>query len=147
MAFPKCSMEPLSWKGHLLWRGTSSLQMQASHTTGKEYSDRKRLLAVIPGPSPISAKGQPKGPRQLTLPCAKKLHWRLTLCHPTDRSPPGSSVHGSSPSKKTEVGCHMIRQGVFPTPARNPHILSIMHRQVGSLPLAPPEKPHSALVL
>ena len=60
VAFPKCSLEPLSWKGHLLWRGTSSLQMQASHTTGREYPDRKRLLAVIPGPSPISAKGSPR---------------------------------------------------------------------------------------
>ena len=41
----------------------------------------------------------------------------------------------------------MIRQGVFPTQALNPHILSIMHWQVGSSAPAPPEKPPSALVL
>ena len=28
---------------------------------------------------------------------------RLTLCHPTDCSPPGSSVHGDSPVKNTGV--------------------------------------------
>ena len=30
---------------------------------------------------------------------------RLTLCNPMDRSPPGSSVRGDSPGKKTGVGC------------------------------------------
>ena len=25
--------------------------------------------------------------------CAKLLQWRLTLCYPMDRRPPGSSVH------------------------------------------------------
>ena len=140
-------MEPLSWKGHLLWQGTSSLQMQASHTIGREYSDRKRLLAIIPGPSPISAKGQPKGPGHVTLPCGKKLHWCLTLCHPINHSLPSSFVHGNSPSNKTGVGCHTLLQGIFPTQGSNPHVLSRMHWQVGSLPLVPPEKPHSALVL
>ena len=30
----------------------------------------------------------------------------LTLCNPVDCSPAGFSVHGDSPSKNTEVGCH-----------------------------------------
>ena len=30
----------------------------------------------------------------------------LTLRDPMDCSPPGSSVHGDSPGKNTEVGCH-----------------------------------------
>ena len=64
-----------------------------------------------------------------------------------DHSPPGSFVHGNSPSKKTGVGCHTLLQGIFPTKGSNPHVLSLIHWQVGSLPLVPPEKPHSALVL
>ena len=28
---------------------------------------------------------------------------------------PGSSVHGDSPCKNTEVGCHALLQGIFPT--------------------------------
>ena len=28
-----------------------------------------------------------------------------TLCDPMDCSPPGSSVHGDSPGRNTEVGC------------------------------------------
>ena len=44
----------------------------------------------------------------------------LTLCDPTDCSPPGSSVHGDSPGKKTGVGCHALLQRIFPTQGSNP---------------------------
>ena len=30
-------------------------------------------------------------------------------------SPLGSSVHGDSPGKNTEVGCHVLLQGIFAT--------------------------------
>ena len=42
-----------------------------------------------------------------------------TLCNPMDCSPPGSSVHGDSPSKNTEVGCHALLQGNFPNQGLN----------------------------
>ena len=38
-----------------------------------------------------------------------------TLWDPMEWSPPGSSVHGDSPGKKTRVGCHALLQGIFPT--------------------------------
>ena len=34
----------------------------------------------------------------------------LSLCDPTDCSPPGSSVHGGSPGKSTGVGRHSLLQ-------------------------------------
>ena len=34
----------------------------------------------------------------------------LTLCDPKDCSSPDSSVHGDSPGKNTEVGCHFLLQ-------------------------------------
>ena len=40
-----------------------------------------------------------------TCVCTKSLQLCLTLCHPMDCSPPGSSVHGDSPGKNTGVGC------------------------------------------
>ena len=43
-----------------------------------------------------------------------------TLCNPMDCSPPGSSVHGDSPGKNTEVGCHALLQEIFPTQGWNP---------------------------
>ena len=43
-----------------------------------------------------------------------------TLCNPTDYSPPGSSVHGDSPSKNTGMGSHSLFQGIFPTQGLNP---------------------------
>ena len=45
------------------------------------------------------------------------------LCDPMDCSPPGSSVHGDFPDKNTEVGCHAILQGIFPTKGLNPGLL------------------------
>ena len=39
---------------------------------------------------------------------------------PQDCSPPGSSVHGDSPGKKTGVGCHALLQGIFPTQGPGP---------------------------
>ena len=42
-----------------------------------------------------------------------------TLCNPMDCSPPGFSVHGDSPGKNTEVGCHALLQGIFPTQGSN----------------------------
>ena len=34
-------------------------------------------------------------------------------------SPPGSSVHGDPPGKNTELGCHALLQGIFPTQGSN----------------------------
>ena len=42
-----------------------------------------------------------------------------TLCNPMGCSPPGSSVHGDSPGKNTEVSCHALLQGIFPTQGSN----------------------------
>ena len=40
----------------------------------------------------------------------------------------------------THVGCPALLQGIFLTQGSNPHILSLLHWQVGSLPLAPGQK-------
>ena len=66
---------------------------------------------------------------------------RPTLCNPMDCSPPGSSVHGDSPGKNSEVSCHALLQGIFPTQGSNPRLLHLLYWQAGSLPLAPPGKP------
>ena len=59
----------------------------------------------------------------------------LTLCDPMDCSPPGFSVHGDSPGNRTGVDCHAFLQGIFQTQGSNPHLLSLLHCQVGSSPL------------
>ena len=35
----------------------------------------------------------------------------------------------------TEVGCHALLQGIFPTQGLNPPLLHLLHWQAGSLPL------------
>ena len=44
-----------------------------------------------------------------------------------------------SPGKNIGVGCHALLE-IFPTEGWNPHLLCLLHCQVGSLPLAPPGK-------
>ena len=39
------------------------------------------------------------------------------------------------------MGCHALLQRIFPTQGSNPSLLSLLHWQAGSLPLAPPGKP------
>ena len=44
----------------------------------------------------------------------------LALSDPMDCSQSGSSIHGDSPGKNTEVGCYVLLQGIFPTQGLNP---------------------------
>ena len=46
-----------------------------------------------------------------------------------------------SPGKNTEVGCHVLLQGIFPTKGSNPCLLCLLHWQAGSLPLTSPGTP------
>ena len=76
--------------------------------------------------------------------CAGLIQSCLTLCNPMVCSPPGSSVHGNSPSKNTGVGCHALLQGIFPMQGSNPglpHCRWIVYslRQQGSPVLLPGE--------
>ena len=41
------------------------------------------------------------------------------------------------PGKTTEVGCHFLLQGIFPTQELNLGLLHLLHWQVDSLPLRP----------
>ena len=54
-----------------------------------------------------------------------------------DLSLPGSS---DSPGKNTDMGCHSLFQGIFPTQGLNLPLLCLQDWLVGSLPLVPPGK-------
>ena len=65
---------------------------------------------------------------------AKSFQSYLTLCNPMDCSLPGSSVHGDSPGKNTEMGCHALLQWAFLTQGLNLCLLHLLHGQTGTLP-------------
>ena len=44
--------------------------------------------------------------------------------------------------KNTGVGCHALLQGIFLIQGSNPCLSLLLHLHMGSLPLAPPRKPH-----
>ena len=51
---------------------------------------------------------------------------------------PQAPLSMGSPGKKTGFSCHFLLQGIFPTQGFNLHLLSLLHWQVGSLPLVLP---------
>ena len=53
----------------------------------------------------------------------------------------------NSPVKNTEMGCHFLLQGIFPTQEARLCLLGLLHWQVCSLPLVPPTLPYSILLL
>ena len=66
-----------------------------------------------------------------------------TLRNPMDYSPPGSSVHGESPSKNTRVGCHaLLLHGIF-QPGIEPRFPTL---QADSFLSEPPGKPKNTAV-
>ena len=72
---------------------------------------------------------------------AKSLQSCPTLCDPMDCSRPGSLSKGFS-RQEYWSGLPCPPPGGLPTHGSNLHLLSPLHWQVGSLPLAPPGKPH-----
>ena len=83
--------------------------------------------------------------KTVTRTCAVLSHFScLTLCNPMDCSPPGPSVHRILQARIIGVGCHVLLQEIFPSQGSNPHLLCLLHWQVGSL-LVPLGKPISSL--
>ena len=76
----------------------------------------------------------------LVIACLRATQLYLTLW-PYGRQPTRLLCPWDSPGKKTGVDYHAVLQGIFPTQGLNPHLLSHLHCQVGSLPLVPPVKP------
>ncbi|MCB2687161.1 hypothetical protein KQ755_14935, partial [Listeria monocytogenes] len=58
-----------------------------------------------------------------------------------DCSLPGFSVYGIFQEKILEWVAISSSRGIFPTQGSNPNLLSLLHWQVDSLPLASPRKP------
>ena len=61
-----------------------------------------------------------------------------TLSDPMDCSPPCSSGHRILQARILEWDAMSFYGGIFLTQESNPHLLGLLHWQVGSLPLAPP---------
>ena len=70
---------------------------------------------------------------------------RLTLCGPSDCSPPGSSVHEIFQARILEWASMPSSRDSFPTQGSNPCLLHLVPRQVGSLPGEPPLLPKDTL--
>ena len=71
---------------------------------------------------------------------AKSLQLYPILCDTMDCKPSRIRCSWTSPSKSTGVGFCALLQGFFSTQGLNPHLLSLLHWQVGSLPLVTPGK-------
>ena len=63
--------------------------------------------------------------------CVLSHFSRVRLRDPMDCSLPGSSIHGILPARILEWVAVPL-QGIFPTQGSNPHLLHLLHWQVGS---------------
>ena len=73
--------------------------------------------------------------------CVKLLQSCLTLCDPTDCSPPGSSLTIGFSRQEYWSRLPCPPQGVFPTQGLNLRLLCLLHWQAGSLTTSAPGKP------
>ena len=104
-------------------------------------SQHLRQQAIPAAPTMQSHKCPAEGP-SAEKPCMLSRLSCPLLCNPMDWGQPGSSVHGISQARILGVDCHGLFQGIFPTQGSNPCLLSLLCWQAGSLPIAPPGKPH-----
>ena len=72
----------------------------------------------------------------------KLLQSCMILCDPMNCSLPGSSVHGILQARILEWVVISSSRGSSLTQGLKPGLLCLLHWQAGSLPLAPPGKPH-----
>ena len=63
---------------------------------------------------------------------AKLLHLCPILCDPSGLQPARLLCLRNFPGKNTGMGCHALLQGIFLTQGLNPHLLCLLHWQVGS---------------
>ena len=96
---------------------------------------------------PALMLGRQSGRATLETVCvrAESLQSCSTLFDPVDCNVPGFSVRGILRHVHCS-GLHSLLQGTFPTQGSNLHLLCFLCWQVGSLPSAPPGKPHSCCI-
>ena len=75
-----------------------------------------------------------------------RVHWIVSVV--SDSATLWMGAHQApcprdSPGKNAGMGCWALLQGLSPTQGLNLPLFCLQHWQVGSLPLAPPGKPHS----
>ena len=86
----------------------------------------------------VSVDGKLQNFKNIACAHAKLFQSSPTLCDLMDRSPPGSSVHGISLARILKWVTTPSSRGSSRTRDSNPHLLPLLHWQVGSLPPAPP---------
>jgi len=107
--FPSCgywvgSPSVLTWRRRILHFPPSSPSTLMSYLS-------LSLIFQVAGILPVDVQGEE---------CALVAQSCLTLCDPTDCSPPGSSVHGILQARILEWVANFLCQGIFPSPQIKP---------------------------
>ena len=102
------------------------------------------LYMVLSSPPPPTPSRTFKDPHECTVHvCAKSLQSHLTLCDPTDCSPPGSSAHRILQAQIMKWVAMASSTGIFLSQGSNPSLLHLLHCRQILYPLghlgSPPE--------
>ena len=113
------------------------------HLSGVKQADRSERggeLKAISTTSSVSSKncgpGWPeRGAVGNTSSARVRAQSRPALCDPPGLKPTRLLCPWNFPGKNTGMGCHFLLQGIFLNQGSNPHLLSLLHWQMDSLPL------------
>ena len=122
----------------LSWFWCTSIHKTVGLELGISWCPRIRCFVFFFFLSGQDSWNQRERKKHLTLLCVccgLVAQLCLTLYNPMDYILWGSSVHGDSSGKNTEVVCHALLQGILPTQGLNPGLWHC--RQI-----EPPEKPN-----
>ena len=92
----------------------STTQGKAHFLQPRDLNSLKEQVFQLTSRSPISSE-------------RKWSHSRGRHCDSMDHSPLGSVLLWNSPGTNTGVGCHYLRQGIFPTQELNPFLAHCGH--------------------
>ena len=133
----------------LFWKRQCPKSQCLSDALGREPENTYPLCSAAPHSTfrnsdvfgaRVTTPEQTRVARTCWCVCAQLLSRAWVFCDSLGCSPPGSSVHGISQARVLEWVPSPL-QGIFLIQVSNLGLLSILHRQVDFLPLAPPGKP------
>ena len=145
---------PVSQDGHHKSLHSLNNRSLSSHSSGGQKSKATLQLSHLTVPAYGATVGSawPQGPLWVGISHffpTLSVYSATCMCQVALVVPSSLQPYGLEPArllcpwdssgKNTGVGCCALLQGIFPAQGSNSHLL---HWQAGSLPLAPPGKPH-----
>ena len=151
--FPACPLLPAGWRqvlGMMTWLVLPALRLEPENVLGSVCAQSLQSCLTLCDPIDHNLPGSSvRGILQARILEGVAMPSSRGSSQPRDGTQVSSIAggflyhlsHQGSP-RILEWVAHPSLQRIFPTQGSNSHLLCLLHWQAGSLPLAPPGKPH-----